>query len=153
MPAHAAPLPQKAATSPTSTKDSASKTTDDNSSSYFTTAASSVTGESLTTVVEEPSSNESSRVLGNDGSNDVYSPRAAQVAPSVATLEAEIAGLATATGKPVFSEPDFAASAGPVMPETVEDLKSVAPEVFRRSPGSFSADKLKEGEAVSPTER
>ena len=157
MPAHAAPLPQHKATSPTETRDGASDAKaasgngSEQSSSFFTTTSSSVTGESLTTVPEEPSSLEASRELGE---NDVYSPRATQVGPTVATLEAEIAGQATTSGKPLFAEPDFAGGPGPVvLPDTVDDLAPVAPEILRRSPGSFSADKLREGEAISPTER
>jgi hypothetical protein len=102
-------------------------------------------------VPEEPSSTESSRVLGGsgDGANDdVLSPRSIRfAAPSVATLEAEISGHSTATGKPVFEEPDFAP--GPV----VDDVEPVEPEFLRRSPGSFSASTARHSDTVSPTER
>jgi hypothetical protein len=156
MPLHAAPLPLHKVISPTSTTDGASDAKashdfNEQSSTYFTTATSSVTGESLTTVLEESSSVESSRELGGV---EVLSPRATQFAPSVAKLEAGLEGHATFSGKPMFAEPDFGAAAGPVEPPaTIDDTEPVVPLVLRRSPGSFSADTLKAGEAVSPTER
>lgn len=154
MPTHAAPLPIHKVISPTSTKDGASDAKASHNASeqsaYFTTASSSIVGESLTTVPEEASSVESSRELGGE----VLSPRAMQFAPSVAKLEAELEGHATTSGKPMFSEPDFGAEAGPVEPlPTIDDIEPVVPLVLHRSPGSFSADMLKAGEAVSPTER
>ena len=152
MPAHAAPLPPSHnLPSPTHTKDGASsdaKQTSSSSeqapSSFFasSTTSSSITGEALTTVPEESSP------LDATNHSDVLSPRATQIGPTVATLEAEIAGQADASGKPVFSEPDFGVGVGggpgPVI---------APPPVLARSPGSFSAEKLKEGEAISPTER
>lgn len=59
---------------------------------------------------------------------------------TTATAEAEIEGQASASGKPVFSEPDF----GPIA-ESIGAL--------RKSPGSFSAESLRGADHLSPTER
>lgn len=166
MPTHAAPLPVNKLSSPSaassSTSDTTSKavadaaTASSQDQSYFANL------ESLQTVPEEPDSNESSRVLpeptDNGASVDVLSPRSVGVAPSVATLEAEIAGRATGEGKPLFDEPDFGpggfdeegSGPGPV----VDDVEPpTGPAALRRSPGSFSAQGARDGEMVSPTER
>jgi hypothetical protein len=146
MPAHAAPLPEKV-DSPDTKKALVSGTTSIDQS-YFS-GSPTPHGESLQTVPEEPSSTESSRVLGSsDGTDDIFSPRSLAVGPSVATLEAEIAGHATLSGKPMFAEPEF--GPGPVLDETEPPIR---PDVWRRSPGSFSAVTSRESETVSPTER
>lgn len=59
---------------------------------------------------------------------------------TAATAEAEIEGQASASGKPVFNEPNF----GPIA-ETIEAL--------RKSPGSFSTESVQEAAHLSPTER
>lgn len=145
MPAHAAPLPKKVASPPSDHQPSASALPSDQT--YFS-GSSSPHGEGLQTVPEEPSSTESSRVIDNDGAEDVYSPP--PIGPSVATLEAEISGHATASGKPLFVEPEFGSS--PDI-ETAEDTEPAAPDVLGRSPSSFLALTVKESETVSPTER
>ncbi|KIW06235.1 hypothetical protein, variant [Verruconis gallopava] len=150
MPAHAVPLPQKVASPPASERPAGSTAAAEQS---LFSGPTSPHGESLQTVPEEPSSTESSHVLGGSAKEglegEALDPKATQSAPSVTTLEAEIAGRATATGKPVFTEPDFGPGPGPVE----EDTEDVAPTGIRRSPGSFSAAALREGEQLSPTER
>lgn len=59
---------------------------------------------------------------------------------TTATAEAEIEGQASATGNPIFNEPDF----GPIA-ESIETL--------RKSSGSFSAESVKAADHLSPTER
>jgi len=140
MPTHAAPLPHKVSSPPSEQHQNAPADT-----AYFS-GASTPHGESLQTVPEEPSSTESSRLLSHDGTSDVLSPRSQTSSVSVATLEAELAGSATYSGKPMFSEPDF----GPEMPD---DVQPPASEFLRRSPGSFTAQSARESETVSPTER
>lgn len=166
MPAHAAPLPPAHnLTSPTES-DARHKGSNGNNGS-------SKSQDPLSTVPEEdttPSTESSSRHPGSsDGTADPFSPiggtsttdtkytepdilspksQTAHPSFSVATLEAGMAGHADMFGRPAFSEPDFGPEA-----VVVDELEKPVMEEKRRSPGSFSAEVLRESETISPTER